>query len=253
MSNAHSTAWESLYCQAVAELESQRNLEGAFQAARYHKVEGFACYGLTVPELRQTFRGFRTIFKELPMDQRLVLAERFIQAGVEEQAFFMVELLAMSVRQLGPQHFDMLDRFLEDFHSWSTTDLFCGRVLQPLLLAYPVQTVEMLKRWNSAPNLWKRRASVVAFTRKVGSSGNFTKICLEMCENLIWDEEDLVRKGVGWALKDSLRGDKPCVLNYVRELRRRGVSAVITLYALRDLEQGERKSILAIKPERKDQ
>ena len=46
-------------------------------------------------------------------------------------------------------------------------------------------------------------------------------------------------KGVGWCLKDVMRGDRERVLAYVRGLRKRGVSAVITLYAIRDLGRAE--------------
>jgi len=92
--------------------------------------------------------------------------------------------------------------------------------------------------------MWKRRASVVAFVRKVGESGLFTNQALQLCEQLIWDDQDLVRKGVGWCLKDVMRGDKRTVLSYVRQLRQRRVSSIITLYALRDIRGAERAAIL---------
>ena len=95
--------------------------------------------------------------------------------------------------------------------------------------------------------MWKRRASVVIFTRKVGESGRFTKEALELCENLIWAKEDLVRKAVGWCLKDVMRGDKKKVLKYVKDLRKRGVPSIITSYAIRDLRGKHKAEILAIK------
>ena len=38
------------------------------------------------------------------------------------------------------------------------------------------------------------------------------------------------------------------VLDYVKSLRRRGVSSTITLYAIRDLKGEERREVLSIKP-----
>jgi hypothetical protein len=52
-----------------------------------------------------------------------------------------------------------------------------------------------------------------------------------------------VRKAVGWAFKDVMCGDKK-VLDYVKSLRRRRVSSVITLYAIRDLKGKEKEEIL---------
>jgi len=89
--------------------------------------------------------------------------------------------------------------------------------------------------------------SMVAFTRKIGQSGKFTHECLTLAENLINDPEDLVQKAVGWALKDTMRGNKELVINYVKNLRKRGVTSVITLYAIRDLKGKEREEILALK------
>ena len=86
------------------------------------------------------------------------------------------------------------------------------------------------------------------FTRKVEASGEFTDEALELCDRLVWDREDYVRKGVGWALKDSMRGNKKKVLEYVKGLRRKRVTAVITLYAIRDLKGKERQEALNIKP-----
>jgi hypothetical protein len=43
-----------------------------------------------------------------------------------------------------------------------------------------------------------------------------------------------------------MRGDSDRVLAYVKELRRRGVSAVITLYAIRDLKGAERADVLRV-------
>jgi hypothetical protein len=53
----------------------------------------------------------------------------------------------------------------------------------------------------------------------------------------------MVRKAVGWAFKNVMCGDKKKVLDYVKSLRRRRVSSVTTLYAIRDLEGEEREEI----------
>jgi len=139
---------------------------------------------------------------------------------------------------------------LDDFRGWSHVDDFCIDVAQPLLATHPAATLELLDRWSHSPNRWKRRASVVTFVRKVGESGTFTDTVLDFSERLAWDSEDLVRKGVGWALKDSLRGAPERVTEYVKSLRRRGAPAVVTLYAIRDLRGTARAAVLAVRPER---
>lgn len=58
---------------------------------------------------------------------------------------------------------------------------------------------------------------------------------------------------LGWTLKDNLPGAGERILDYVKSLRRKGVSSVITLYAIRDLEGKKRREVLNIKPNRKSE
>jgi 3-methyladenine DNA glycosylase AlkD len=127
---------------------------------------------------------------------------------------------------------------------------FYINVLQPLLLRYPKEVAILLNKWNKSKNPWERRASVVVFVRTIGETGKYTKQCIKLCNNLLEDQERLVLQGVGWALKDTMRGDKKRVLDYVKKLRQQAVSSVITLYALRDLRGKAKSDVLKVKAKR---
>jgi 3-methyladenine DNA glycosylase AlkD len=215
---------------------------------KFNKDEEFVAYGLNTPAWRAIMRGFRPRIRALSLDDRLSLAEALFAEGEGWLGHSAIYALALSVHEIGPADYDRLDRIGEHFTGWSHVDDVCISVIQPLLLAHRAETLGLLERWNRSANRWKRRASIVAFTRKIGESGEFTEEAMRLCENLIWDREDLVRKGVGWALKDVMRGDRERVLAYVKDLRRRGVSAVITLYAIRDLKGAERADVLNSSP-----
>jgi 3-methyladenine DNA glycosylase AlkD len=220
---------------------------------KFNKDEKFVAYGLTTPAWRAIMRGFRPRIRALSRDERLGLADALFAEGEGWLGHSAIYVLTLSTEELRATHFERLDRLADGFTGWSHVDDVCISVIQPLLLTHRAETLALLERWNRSPNRWKRRASVVAFTRKVGESGQFTEEALRLCENLVYDHEDLVRKGVGWALKDVMRGDRERVLAYVEDLRRRGVSAVITLYAIRDLKGVERAEVLAIGPEKTHQ
>lgn len=240
---------ERLYGEVVVDLERRADAERAKREMRYHKKvgPGFKAYGLSAPEFYELAKKYRCLFKQLSFHERAELAERFFRSGYGGQMSFGVILLKLSVGEMKPEDFGVLEVAGDCLNNWGTVDGFCIDVLQSLLFTYPKEVLEILNKWNGAESLWKRRASVVVFTRKVGESGRFTDEVLELCDNLIWDREDYVRKGVGWALKDNMRGNKQKVLQFVRELRRKGVSAVITLYAIRDIHGKERNEILGKK------
>jgi len=181
------------------------------------------------------------------LSRALEQAEALFGTHIGELGHAGITLLSLRVKELGPEHFIRFERMAEGFRSWSHVDGFCIGVLQPLLQRYRRETLELLERWSESPNRFKRRAGVVAFTRRAGESGAYTDAVLRLCEKLAWDSADIVRKGVGWALKDNLRSAPEKILPFIKDLRRRGAPSTITLYAIRELKGRDRQDVLAVK------
>ncbi|MFQ6053969.1 MAG: DNA alkylation repair protein [Candidatus Bathyarchaeia archaeon] len=234
-------------------LEGVSDPEKVRLSKRWDRDKDYETYGLSASDYADLYEEFDPRFLALDLDERLRLADRWAKSDNSTLTHLGIHLLGLSTREgaLRPAHFGFLDEFLESFRGWGSTDMFCGVVLQPLLEVYADEVLDLLRRWNASESPWKRRASVVAFTRRTARSGRYIDVALSLCDNLIRDEEDLVRKGVGWALKDNMRADKERILAYVKSLRRMGVSSTITLYAIRDLKGEERQEVLSIKPPRK--
>jgi len=216
------------------------------QDKRWHKEPNIS-YGFSRSDYVKVYERFNLYFYDLNLEERIALARKLFRSENSTVTHIGIHLLRISRKELSQAHFKFLDECLDNVTEWGNTDLFCGEVLQPILERMPDQVIRLLRRWNQSENKWKRRASVVTFTRKTAENGRFIDIALELCNNLIWDGEDLVRKGVGWALKDNMRFDKKRVLEYVKDLRRKGVSSTITLYAIRDLKEKERREVLRMK------
>jgi len=246
---------QDLFAEVVEQLEKLAEKEASKKRIAWfqqqHKGSEVKCYGIKTPQVRKLIRGYSERFQHLGLQERFDLAIMFYKSGFFEQATVGNALLELNNESITPDSFDSLDKVVGCFSNWASVDRLCLHVIQPLLLKYRAETLSLLKKWNRSENMWKRRASIVAFVWKIGSSGEFTDTVLEFCENLIWDKEDLVLKGVGWALRDSMNGDKDRIIKYVKSLRRRGVSSRVTLYAIENLKGEERKAILAIKPENK--
>ena len=194
--------------------------------------------------MRHIIARHRADIRNLSLQDKLDLATNLIGSGYGEQKSVALHVLEPISSCFTPDRFDVLDGLIRGLHGWSKIDSFTGSLLRNVLERHPKQLVKLVRQWNSDSDLWMRRASVVLFTRKVALSGKYNDVALEHCENLKHDTEDLVRKGVGWSLKDLMRSDKKRVLKYVMSLREQGVSSVVTLYALRDLKGEERARIL---------
>lgn len=198
-------------------------------------------------DIRRVTRSINRMAVEVPIDERLDLIEYLYQNSDWQCHLCATQLLSNSVDEIENCHLPRIAVFVTSFDTWGKVDDFGTSVLQPLLLKDPASILPLVRQWNRSSNMWERRMSMVAFTRKVGESGRFTDECLALAENLVNDPEDLVQKAVGWALKDTLRGNHDKTLDYIKLLRKRGVSSVITLYAIRDLQGKEREDVLALK------
>lgn len=220
---------------------------GAFGKMPNPSSETYLHLGIKTATVRGLARQLSKEFRNLPWDDQVNLVLRLLDFGMDEAAHLGVFLLGLSVDDFTSVDAGGLDSIIGAFRGWSVTDAFCIEVLQPLLKRFATDILAITANWATADSRWKRRASAIVFVRKIGASGCYTHHGLRACERLITDSDDLVRKGFGWALKDLMRGDRETVLEYVVNLRRRGIPSVITLYALRDVRGAARQRILAIK------
>ncbi len=228
-------------CAAVAAAAGGRPLRRVRE-----KHWDYLAYHIPADTMRKLARDFRQRCAALTAGETLALVERLMREEPIDPGHVGLFILGFRAGELQPGDAHAIEAIAGLFHGWSHVDHFSAAVTQPLLKNHRDFTLRLLRAWNRYPDALKRRASVVAFTRKVGESGEFTDEVLELCEKLVGDEEDTVRKGVGWALKDNLRSAPERITAYVKDLRRRGVPAVITLYAIRDLRGTAREEVLAV-------
>ncbi len=71
----------------------------------------------------------------------------------------------------------------------------------------------------------------MAFTRKIGASGKFTNQALTLCDNLIFSQEKLVQKAVGWCLKDIKKSEPKKISLYLKKLQTQKAPSIIISYA----------------------
>lgn len=209
--------------------------------------ERYKSYGVRLKGKKEVIANYKKQISSLSQDQQIKLATKLIKSRYGEQQSVALSILEKFPEYYSPEKFDKLDTLIRCIHGWSKVDAFTATLLRDVLFHYPTDFIQLVRQWNKDEDIWLRRTSVVLFTRKVAKSGKFTAAAIEMCENLIFDKEPLVLKGVGWSLKDVMKSEKKIVIEYLKELRIKGVSSMVTLYAIKDLKGEERAEILSIK------
>jgi 3-methyladenine DNA glycosylase AlkD len=121
-----------------------------------------------------------------------------------------------------------LPRFAQLFEEgwiadWNTCDWFCVKVLGPLVEREGEVCAAAIAAWRTAENLWRHRASAVAFVNlaKQGESNfpGFTEMVLESCATLVQRTERFAQTGAGWVLRELSAADQDAVVAFVETHR----------------------------------
>jgi 3-methyladenine DNA glycosylase AlkD len=103
--------------------------------------------------------------------------------------------------------------------SWSHVDTF-GRTLSGPAWVHGQLSDAEIARWAASPDRWWRRAALVSTValneRALGPAGDPSRT-LAVCRVLLADRDDMVVKGLSWALRSLAERDPAAVREFLRE------------------------------------
>ena len=125
-------------------------------------------------------------------------------------------MLARYRRHFTPALLPRWKRWLANDHSanWATTDAICGLLIGPLVAANPRLAGEVAG-WAGHRNMWVRRASIVGLI-PIARRGIALDTLYRTARKLHRDDEDLIQKAVGWALREAGKSDMDRLERYLR-------------------------------------
>ena len=98
---------------------------------------------------------------------------------------------------------DQCNLFFEQgyFFDWSTTDWFCTRILDPIIINNDMNAAETIANWRTSENFWQRRASIVSF-RHSSLERKYHILIEKIIDRLVREDERFIQTGIGWVLAD---------------------------------------------------
>jgi 3-methyladenine DNA glycosylase AlkD len=217
-----------------------------FDASRYFRGDhrlGF--YNVGTTQMRALARSIHAAHRERwSIDDAMALADVLIADRYLEVKSVGVEVLARYRRDFSPRLLARWKRWLASNHSanWATTDAICGELIGPLLTAYP-HLAPGMREWAGHRNMWVRRASIVGLIA-LARRGNALDVLYDIARRLHADEEDLIQKAVGWALREAGKTDMTRLEAY---LRQNGpmIPRTTLRYAIERFPEPARRALLA--------
>ena len=124
-------------------------------------------------------------------------------------------------------------------NNWDLVDLTAPNILGDYLLT---RDRRVLYKLTKSKNIWERRIAMVA-THAWIARGD-TADAYAIADLLLDDPHDLIRKAVGWMLREAGVHDRAALLRFLRTRYTR-VARTTLRYAIEHLPAAQRKRILA--------
>jgi len=229
----------------IAELRRQSRPARDFDASRYFRgAADLGFYNIGSAGVRAIARRiFEQHRDRWTIEDAMRLADVLMQDRFLETKGVAVELVARYRRLFTPAMLTRWKQWLSEDRStnWATTDAICGSLIGPLLTAHPSLS-RQLASWSRDPNLWVRRASVVALI-PLARRDQALDVLYANAKRLHRDPHDLIQKAVGWALREAGKADPGRLERY---LRSNGVAIPRTTvrYAIERYAPSKREELL---------
>jgi 3-methyladenine DNA glycosylase AlkD len=160
-----------------------------------------------VPTIRAVRRTHSQSWATHPADLVLDAARRIIeQSGLRWAAYELIRFHRVAFAAVDDE---ILAGLAVGLDSWDSVDAF-ARTLSGPAWAQGRMSDRLVDRWAASPDRWLRRAalvSTVALNRPNEGGRVDPKRTLAVCEMLVGDRDDMVVKGLSWALRELGRQD----------------------------------------------
>ncbi len=198
--------------------------------------------GWYTAELRRVAVRFRrAMIRERGMGFLVQVADHLFRGRVLEEKVFAVFLLENLVDQLGDAEFRLFESWLDRLSSWADHDGLVHYLIAPMIVAKPARA-SVVFTWASSKNRWHRRAACVALIQATRRKMLLPKI-KRLSNLLLCDGDDMVQKGLGWLLRETIKHNVAGALPYLRQIRRRAPRLVLRT-ACETLSPSARKRML---------
>jgi 3-methyladenine DNA glycosylase AlkD len=195
-------------------------------------------------DLRRAVRRCRReILQEHDFAFLTTVANELFTGSVLEEKVAAVFLLEKLDAQFSDREFRMFESWLDRISSWADHDALVHSLIAPMVAGNSKRTKNVF-RWAKSPKRWHRRAACVALIRATRAKMFFSKIT-KLSDSLLADEDDMVRKGLGWLLRETAKYDPKRTVPYLMKIRRRAPRLVLRT-ACETLPGPVKRRILAV-------
>ena len=223
----------------LSDLRAQASPGAVSSMGRFFK-EPVPALGLTNPQLRAYSTGLYRQMRHCTPAERNRLCTKLWQCGYHEGGLLVTYVYKRWARSCGADEFRLFEGWVRRYAmSWAHVDAVGTWLLAASIANQPELALE-LPDWTTSPNRWVRRAAAVSLIYEA-KQGRQLPVILEVSRRLAADPDDLVRKGVGWLLKESYEKSPAGIVAF---LAAQEFPRLVLRYAAEKMTPRDRRAVL---------
>ena len=237
---------EAEKARVIRELKKLARPARDFDARRYFRGDlDLAFYNVATGPTRALARSIVEEHDAWTVDDAMALADVLVCDRYLEVKSVGIELVARYRHEFTPRLLPHWKRWLAENHSsnWATTDGISVYLIGALVVRYP-ELACRIATWARHRNLWVRRASIVGLIPAIRKN-HALDVAYGVAARLHGDDEDLIQKAVGWALRECGRVDSVRLECYLRA-NGRAIPRTTLRYAIERFAEPKRQSLLKV-------
>ncbi|MBR9690630.1 DNA alkylation repair protein [Candidatus Woesearchaeota archaeon] len=222
------------------ELQKQSSKEKAQILQRFFKTgkgqygEGDIFIGVTVPEQRKTAKKYVNIsFDEI---------QKLLDSKIHEHRLTGLLILTYKYEKANDKQkkeiYDFYMKNTKAINNWNLVDVTTPKIVGAYLFD---KKRDVLYKLVKSKNLWERRISILATHYFIRN--NQFEDTIKLSELLLKDTHDLIRKAVGWMLREVGKRDKKTLTKFL-DKHSKQMPRTMLRYSIERFEDKERKKYM---------
>lgn len=175
--------------------------------------------GVRVPKLRALAATLKKRHPRVRTEDLILLVDLTFAGKCREEVLCALFWLTASIKKApAAPLWTAIDGWIKLIADWEVCDQLAMGVAAPLVMENPRRVADLID-WTGSPNPWRRRftvATAAALNQKGRSNVAET---LQICSHLLQEETPIVRKAVGWALREASEKEPRTVFGFLYENR----------------------------------
>ncbi|MBD3195280.1 MAG: hypothetical protein GF317_09510 [Candidatus Lokiarchaeota archaeon] len=182
----------------------------------------FKSYGLKISELDHNIRSITREY-ELNFEEVSNIFQELIDTVVYDEKMAAIGFLTRFKKLFNDSIVILYKKALSNHcNTWAFCDSSMIKIIGPYLAKKQKSNLakSTIKEWSCSSELWVKRASLVIFLKRVMIKKDFDeKLFYNLTERLIDDDEDYIKKALGWMIKTCSKNKPNFIFQYLMENR----------------------------------